>query len=371
MSFTEKDEEEDKWIMHYSSKHQILLVGERFLVFFWLSQKFGSASNIWASSLDSYGNSFISLISFSCLTSFFFFKFLFYHMMKLGASILHGVDATEMKEHPQFSKRKFDRIIFNFPHAGFYGKEEDDEVIGELPGEMHMSLVEGFFRNASGMLRPDGEVHELARKHSFSRLDCVQFRKKDYPGYNNKKGAGSQCDDHFPLRKCSTFKFGFYRARKRSKVMSYGGFAVERPKAVQEIPIQVQKRETDPFDRRYTNARSATDMNEFPFCVKFDGYKRQALMSNATFHNGCCNTPNMRLETVADDVRYLGPESPIPYERYNTEVAGFQRENARISDKAVGPGRTLNGFLYPMEGRPCEGTLRPAQPPRMRLGFSH
>ncbi|GAY47805.1 hypothetical protein CUMW_107170 [Citrus unshiu] len=143
---------------------------------------------------------------------------------------------------------------------------------------MHMSLVEGFFRNASGMLRPDGEVHlhfsngisieELARKHSLSRLDCVQFRKKDYPGYNNKKGAGSQCDDHFPLRKCSTFKFGFYRARKRSKVMSYGGFAVERPKAVEEIPIQVQKRETDPFDWRYTNARSATDMNEFPFQSK-------------------------------------------------------------------------------------------------------
>ena len=40
-----------------------------------------------------------------------------------------------MKEHPQFSKRKFDRIIFNFPHAGFHGKEEDDEVIRELPGE--------------------------------------------------------------------------------------------------------------------------------------------------------------------------------------------------------------------------------------------
>ena len=33
MSFTEKDEEEDKWIMHYSSKHQILLVGERDFLF--------------------------------------------------------------------------------------------------------------------------------------------------------------------------------------------------------------------------------------------------------------------------------------------------------------------------------------------------
>ena len=159
--------------------------------------------------------------------------------------------------------------------------------------------------------------------------------------------------------------------------MSYGGFAIKRPKAVQEIPIEAQKLETDPFDWRYTNARSATDMNEFPLCVKFDsswvgysvpgftrnmtdgpGYKRQALMSNATFHNGFFNTPNTTLRTVADDVRYVVPESPIPYERYNTEVSGFQRENARSYDKAVRPGRTLNGFLYPMEGRDCEGTLR-------------
>ena len=85
MSFTEKDEkeeEEEKWIMHYSSKHQILLVGEGDFSFsFALSQKFGSASNISASSLDSYGNSFISLISFSSPTCLhvvlFFFKIFF------------------------------------------------------------------------------------------------------------------------------------------------------------------------------------------------------------------------------------------------------------------------------------------------------
>ncbi|GAY47802.1 hypothetical protein CUMW_107150 [Citrus unshiu] len=185
MSFTEKDEEEDKWIMHYSSKHQILL-------------KFGSASNIWASSLDSYETVIPKIKEArSNLDT----------LRKLGASILHGVDATEMKEHPQFSKRKFDRIIFNFPHAGFHGKEEDDENAYEPCGR--------FFRNASSMLRPDDEVHvshkttasfckwhieELASKHSLSRLDCVQFRKKDDPGHNNKKGAGSQCDDHFHLR---------------------------------------------------------------------------------------------------------------------------------------------------------------------------
>ena len=56
-------------------------------------------------------------------------------LKKLGASILHGVDATKMKEHPELSKRKFDRIIFNFPHAGFHGREDDDELFNELPSK--------------------------------------------------------------------------------------------------------------------------------------------------------------------------------------------------------------------------------------------
>lgn len=402
MSFTEKDEkEEEKWIMHYSSKHQILLVGEGDFSFsFALSQKFGSASNICASSLDSYE---------TVVKKFKEARSNLDTLKKLGASIIHGVDATEMKEHSELSKRKFDRIIFNFPHAGFHGKEEDDEVI-----RMHMSLVEGFFRNASGMLRPHGEVHvshkttapfckwhieELARKHSLLRLDCVQFRKEDYPGYSNKKGAGSLCDDYFPLGKCSTFKFGLYRARKGSKVMSDGGFIVKRTKAVQEIPIQVQKRETDPFDWRCTNAKSATDMNEFRACVKFDGsgagypvreyprfdslvhpqtsftrnaidhpgYKRLALMGNARFHNGCFNSSHTTLGRAVDDVGYLVPESLIPYERYYAEVAGFQRENGRSYDKTVPRGRTL----YPVDGRCYQETMKPAQPSWMRLGFSY
>ena len=47
-----KKEEEKKWIMLYSSKHKILLAGEGDFSFsLALSQKFGSASHICASSL--------------------------------------------------------------------------------------------------------------------------------------------------------------------------------------------------------------------------------------------------------------------------------------------------------------------------------
>jgi hypothetical protein len=35
---------------------------------------------------------------------------------KAGAEVMHGVDATKLKQ--AFPSRKFDRIIFNFPHSG-------------------------------------------------------------------------------------------------------------------------------------------------------------------------------------------------------------------------------------------------------------
>ena len=50
------DDDEEVWLTHYSSNHQILLVGEGDFSFSCsLASRFRSASNICASSLDSYG----------------------------------------------------------------------------------------------------------------------------------------------------------------------------------------------------------------------------------------------------------------------------------------------------------------------------
>lgn len=47
---------EERWIKHYSSAHEILLVGEGDFSFSTsLAVAFGSATNIFATSLDSYG----------------------------------------------------------------------------------------------------------------------------------------------------------------------------------------------------------------------------------------------------------------------------------------------------------------------------
>jgi len=48
-------------------------------------------------------------------------------LKELGASTLYGVDATKMKHH--LPLRMQNRIIFNFPYAGFYLKEDNNLMI--------------------------------------------------------------------------------------------------------------------------------------------------------------------------------------------------------------------------------------------------
>ncbi|KAI3847229.1 hypothetical protein MKX03_000974 [Papaver bracteatum] len=132
-------------------------------------------------------------------------------LRKLGATIMHGVDATRMKLYPDLQRQKFDRVIYNFPHAGFHGKEDQAHMI----------------KNASHMLRPFGEVHinnkkaplyeswnleDLARKYNLALVERVEFKKEYYPGYKNKRGAGPRCNEPFPLGKCCTFKFEFRKS---------------------------------------------------------------------------------------------------------------------------------------------------------------
>ncbi|VVB00147.1 unnamed protein product [Arabis nemorensis] len=209
-------DEEEVWVTHYSSNHQILLVGEGDFSFSHsLAISFGSASNICASSLDSYDD---------VVRKYKNARSNLETLKRLGASLFHGVDATKLHFHPYLHFRRFDRIIFNFPHAGFHSIESDPYLIRK-----HRELVFGFFRGASHMLRADGQVHVshknkepfcqwnlegLASRCFLVLVQCVPFEKSKYPGYQNKRGDGSRCDKPFKLGECSTFKFRLCRVAK-------------------------------------------------------------------------------------------------------------------------------------------------------------
>ncbi|TVU09958.1 hypothetical protein EJB05_43457, partial [Eragrostis curvula] len=195
-----------KGLKHYFSEQSILIVGDGDFSF---SLALATAcANLVATSLDTYE---ALRIKYSKAESNII------ELKKLGATVYHEVDVTTMKSHSDLKNRQFDRIVFNFPHAGFKGHECQAHMIN-----LHKKLVSGFFQNARHLLQHHGEIHvshktgepydrweleQLASESSLVLTEKVRFQKEDYPGYNQKRGDGARCDQPFKLDPCCTFKF--------------------------------------------------------------------------------------------------------------------------------------------------------------------
>ncbi|KAI4320836.1 hypothetical protein MLD38_034280 [Melastoma candidum] len=203
------EEAKEKSIQYYSSSHKILLVGEGDLSFaVCLAKAFGSAVNIVATTLDSQE---MVLAQYSRASENL------KALEELGCTIIHKVNSHTMSEHPLLRAQLFDRIAFNFPHAGFQFGE-----YSLLQIEQHRNLVRGFFKSASSMLAKKGEVHmihkttypfstwnvvDLAMQFDLSLVREEAFVLGMYPGYINKRGEGWRCDCSFPVGLSSTFMF--------------------------------------------------------------------------------------------------------------------------------------------------------------------
>ncbi|KAG7541388.1 S-adenosyl-L-methionine-dependent methyltransferase [Arabidopsis thaliana x Arabidopsis arenosa] len=139
---------------------------------------------------------------------------------RYGCDIQHNVDVHTMSFDNSLSLQRYDRIVFNFPHAGsrFFGREFSSRAI-----ESHKELVRGFLENAKEMLEEDGEIHithkttypfsdwgikKLAKGEGLKLLKKSKFELSHYPGYINKRGSGGRrSDDYFPVGECSTYMF--------------------------------------------------------------------------------------------------------------------------------------------------------------------
>ncbi|XP_059444816.1 uncharacterized protein At4g26485-like isoform X1 [Corylus avellana] len=235
---------EEKWIEHYSNSHKILLVGEgNFSFAVCLAKAFDTAENMIATSVDSKGIIILSQHSFiyicfcppynvGLVSNWDLFdmyakevwknaysnaKANLKELKKRTCTVLYHVDAHSMYRHPRLRSKLFDRIVFNFPHAGFIGSESEKRQI-----ELHRTLVRGFLSNANHMLTENGEVHithktthpfskweivELAEEIGLRLVEKVPFERWFYPGYMNKRGSGAKINRTFRVGECSTFKF--------------------------------------------------------------------------------------------------------------------------------------------------------------------
>ncbi|XP_016675137.1 uncharacterized protein At4g26485 [Gossypium hirsutum] len=202
--------EAEKSTKHYSSSHKILLVGEGDFSFAaCLATSLGSGVNMVATSLDSkvmlnykYNDAMANVS----------------RLEELGCTVIDEVDCCTMSQHPKLKSNLFDRIVFNFPHAGFFFARESTPYVIDL----HKNVVKGFLRNAVEMLTENGEVHithktahpykmweseKLANEVGLGLLDKIAFYYWDYPGYKNKRGECQHCDKSFPIGESSTYKF--------------------------------------------------------------------------------------------------------------------------------------------------------------------
>eukprot|EP00249_Psilotum_nudum_P005349 c18792_g1_i2 orf=635-1459(-) len=199
----------ERSIGHYTNSQGILLVGEGDFSFSnALANAFGTARNVVATSLDSEDK---------VLASYPAAHVTLPNLINRRAVVLHEIDATRMASYELFRNIAFDRIVYNFPHAGFSGKEESKSVI-----KKHKVLVRLFFQNAARIVKLHGEVHvshkvkppytewkleKQAAKGGLLLKDCCDFDPLDYPGYNNRRGEGTDCAKTFHLGACKTFKF--------------------------------------------------------------------------------------------------------------------------------------------------------------------
>ncbi|KAJ3571612.1 hypothetical protein NP233_g3638 [Leucocoprinus birnbaumii] len=77
-----------------------------------------------------------------------------------GAEVLFRVDATKLEKVPGFKGRKWDRIVWNFPHAGKGITDQDRNILS------NQVLILDFLRSASKFLKsgPVPLVHKPKRK---------------------------------------------------------------------------------------------------------------------------------------------------------------------------------------------------------------
>ncbi|KAL6531508.1 hypothetical protein OROMI_027871 [Orobanche minor] len=180
-------------IRHYNNRQRILLVGEGDFSFSTcLARAFGLAPNMVATSLNS--RDFLVKNYANALPN----------IVELGirkCKVMHEIDATVMANHEFLGGIKFDRIIFNFPFAGFFNNLSHDSVL-----RRHRRLVSLFLKNAKEMVSENGEIHishktngvhaewkleSVASSHGLMLIEAVDFKLHHYPGYNTERGFGA------------------------------------------------------------------------------------------------------------------------------------------------------------------------------------
>ena len=149
--------------MHYNF-HSILLVGEGDFSFSTaLARAFGSTKNIIATSLDTQEQ---------VISSYNFSQNNLQSLEQHRAMKLHNVDTKTMKKHEILKEMLFNRIVYNFPHVGFFAKGKDRKsYVSKIHSTKDVILSKLGFGgqtnqepNVIGETKLDDQIHRKVKK---------------------------------------------------------------------------------------------------------------------------------------------------------------------------------------------------------------
>ncbi|CAG8694656.1 24073_t:CDS:2, partial [Gigaspora margarita] len=128
--------------------------------------------------------------------------------IECGGQVLYQVDATKLENCKELKNKRFDKIVFNFPHTGLGIKDQDRNIIA------NQLLIHSFLKSSLNFLtsrkiysdNKDGEIyitmktgipydHWNIRKlvKSIENLgikESFEFNPSLYPGYEHRRTLG-------------------------------------------------------------------------------------------------------------------------------------------------------------------------------------
>ena len=134
-----------------------------------------------------------------------------------GVRIEHGVDATQLDTHETVARlggrHSFDRVIFNFPHAGWVGHSSDEREESATMVFRQRTLMMGTLAAAGALLAKEGgELHlrlktgspyccwgmqQLVTDAGWAIVGSAPFAAKHWPSYSPVYGAGRRSHRRF------------------------------------------------------------------------------------------------------------------------------------------------------------------------------
>ena len=121
-----------------------------------------------------------------------------------SSTVLFEVDATELHSHPQLMKKKFEVIVFTFPHTGVSNFCCGHSGPNPASIESNKQLIRNFLKSAQHILARDGEIHITLKtsapydkwnfpdfaEYEIEPKSNYRFNSQLFPGYVHQSTKG-------------------------------------------------------------------------------------------------------------------------------------------------------------------------------------